>query len=364
MIYMKIKFMILIALVFAIINIAFFSIFQLTSAGSPQASINAIYPGYSSSYSCSNLNSNSNFVLTEYCDYTPILLLAILLNFLIAAMFFLVGSALKNERWRSMGMGELYEAIAGSIIIGLFLYIAWVILIVIPASLAPTATQGSLSPITFTLQSITSIETNLEKAFNIAYSNYFYWMDIFLSKFEFSASSLSFSLSDSLITFPALFTTILPSYAIAQFLVDGMYILWAEYFLIEYATIAAIPAFIIPGIIFRAFFPTRAFGGMLIAVGIGFLIVMPTLFAFAFSSVCAPSNGSPASLSSCNLGTPLPSQAQGLFNNALQSYMAPFWIVVLFFPALIIALTYAFITTTANFLGQSASMGGRIRGFI
>ncbi|MGC8571992.1 MAG: hypothetical protein ACP5LH_01795 [Candidatus Micrarchaeia archaeon] len=360
---MNIKSIILLILIFTAINITLFSIipsiYTVKAQSSSSTSINAIYPGYSSSYNC----KSTNFIVTEYCAYTPTLLFAILLNFLIAALFFLIGSMLKNDRWRSIGMGEFYEAVAGTIIIGLFLYIAWVILIVIPTSLAPTATQGSLSPITFTLKSISSIENNLESAFNSVYPNYFNWMSASSSETDISAGGTKFPIKFSLLTAPFLFTTILPDYGIAQFLVDGMYILWAEYFLIEYATLAAIPAFIIPGIIFRAFFPTRGFGSMLIAIGTGFLIVMPTLFAFSFSSVCS-SNGGVATLSSCNLGTPLPSQAKGIFNNAVEDYMAPFWMVVLFFPALIIALTYAFITTTANFLGQSASMGGRIRGFI
>jgi hypothetical protein len=276
-----------------------------------------------------------------------------------------MGSAIKNERWRSMGVGELYEAIAGVMIVGLFLYIAWVFLVIIPSSLAPTVLSGSTSPIYFTLSSIYHMEGSLENAFNQVYAPYFYWMYFLSLQFNVKVSNLNaVPINTSALLFPFIITEVLPLYAIAQFLVDAMYILWAEYFLIVYATLTAIPVFIIPGIFLRAFFPTRPFGSMMIAIGMGFLIVMPTLFAFAFSAICAPANGGSPTLTSCNLGTEIPSKAQGLFNNEINNYIAPFWILVLFIPSLIIALTYAFITTTANFLGQAANMGGRLRAFI
>jgi len=320
-----------------------------------------IYSGYSG-YSCSN--TNNNFIAIEYCEYAPDLVIAILINFLIAALFFLVGSALKNERWRSMGVGELYEAIAGALIVGLFLYIAYVFLVVVPGSLAPTVVQGSASPITFTLSTINSMESSLEGAFSDAYNNYFSWMALLSTEVKLEAGGVTLpSINIGAFGFPFLITSVLPDYAIAQFIIDAMYILWAEYFMIVYSTLMAIPMFILPGIFLRAFFPTRGFGSMMIAVGMGFLIVMPTLFAFAFSAVCGASGGT-ANLNSCNLGGVIPSEAQGLFNNQMSNYIAPFWVLILFIPALVLALTYAFITTTANFLGQAPTMGGRIRAFI
>ena len=45
--------------------------------------------------------------------------------------------------------------------------------------------------------------------------------------------------------------------------------------------------------------------------------------------------------------------------------MSSFWLQIIFYPLLIISMTYAFITQAANFLGSTAkAMGGRIRGFI
>ncbi|MGC8688172.1 MAG: hypothetical protein ACP5RQ_02110 [Candidatus Micrarchaeia archaeon] len=323
--------------------------------------IAAQYTGYTG-LSCNNVGNN--FILGEYCTSLPILLLAILINFLISALLFLMGSALKNERWRSMGVGELYEAIAGAMIVGLFLYIAWVFLEVVPFSLAPNVLSGSTNPIYFTLTSIAHIENSLESSFSQVYISYFNWMLILSYQNNIKVSSITVPINIGAIAFPLIITEVLPLYAIAQFLIDAMYILWAEYYLIVYASLAAIPVFIIPGVFLRAFFPTRPLGSMMIAIGMGFLLVMPTLFAFAFSAICAPSNGGSMSVTSCNIGTVLPSKAQGLFNNGISYYIAPFWIMVLFIPALIIALTYAFITTTANFLGQAASMGGRLRAFI
>src|SRR5208283_4732142 len=73
-----------------------------------------------------------------------------------------------------------------------------------------------------------------------------------------------------------------PALAISGFLADGISVLYAEYYLIIFFATAAIPAFLVPGVVLRSIFPTRALGGVLIALAIGFYLIMPTLFAVAF----------------------------------------------------------------------------------
>ncbi|MEM3626136.1 MAG: hypothetical protein QW144_01740, partial [Candidatus Micrarchaeaceae archaeon] len=44
----------------------------------------------------------------------------------------------------------------------------------------------------------------------------------------------------------------------------------------------------------------------------------------------------------------------------IQSSMGAFWLSVLFYPALIIAMTYAMVTQLANFIGGFAQKSGRL----
>jgi hypothetical protein len=162
--------------------------------------------------------------------------------------------------------------------------------------------------------------------------------------------------------------------ALMNIISDGIMILWAEYYLIVFFAIASIPVFLIPGVIFRAIIPTRALGGMLMAIAITFYLIVPTMFAIAFYFTA------PNALNEMNTAATLLNKfgaGQGSITNALtpasplilqlkdaQNAMAGFWLMLLFYPVLIIAVAYAAITQLATFLGGVAKMGGRMRSFI
>ncbi|MEM3841309.1 MAG: hypothetical protein QXN59_01270, partial [Candidatus Micrarchaeaceae archaeon] len=137
---------------------------------------------------------------------------------------------------------------------------------------------------------------------------------------------------------------------------------------------AAIPAFIIPGVIFRALFPTRSLGGMLIAIGIAFYLVVPTLFsvAFYFTSPGVQTQFTYATQQLNRFGS-----GSNAINNALsptsplvtglssvESALSNFWLMIIFYPSLISAISYVFIQQLANFIGGAVRSSSKIRGFI
>ena len=316
-------------------------------------------------------NPNANMVVAAYCAGLPIMVIAVLMAFAISALIFVVGASLKNDRLRNFAIGEFYESFATAIIVALFLYIAWVVISVIPSFIG-----GTSDPVSFTLTSINQVETSAITVYaDDIYGPYYSATALIGNQFECQiggASKATKGLCSGLNVLgeyasPILFFTyVLPLLALGQLLLDGIYVLWVEYFLIQFFYLAAVPAFIAPGVVFRAIFPTRAFGGILIAMGIGFYIVLPTLFAFAYSTLC-PGFTQGSSVLTCQTGGTLPPGVQSLpiegpnGQNLIGQYLAPFWLMILFYPALIIALTYAFITQLSNFIGQATSTGGRLR---
>jgi hypothetical protein len=134
---------------------------------------------------------------------------------------------------------------------------------------------------------------------------------------------------------------------------------------------AAIPVFLIPGIILRALLPTRALGGLMIAIAIGFYIIMPTLFSVAFyftntnltnqlnsetTFLASHSTGGEAQLNAAYQNSPLVNEL-----NLTQQGMGSFWLSVLFYPLLIFAMTYAIITQLAQFIGGVIQSSSRLR---
>ena len=165
-----------------------------------------------------------------------------------------------------------------------------------------------------------------------------------------------------------------PAWALAQFLLDALISLYTQYYFILFFLYAGIPVFLIPGIILRAFLPTRGVGGMMIAIAIGFFLVMPVLFsvAYYFTNV-----GALAALSNTYSTITQYSAGAGAQANALSpssplvlavsdasSVMNGFWLSILFFPALIIAITYTAVTNIANLIGGVTSTSGRLRALI
>ncbi len=286
----------------------------------------------------------------------------------------MVGAGIKNNKIRNFGIGELYEALASAIIVALFLYISAVIFGMVPGLFV-----GAINPYVTATHLITTTITSAKNVYTGLFSTYFY--DMYISSLSVTVGSpvspnlniTSAVLPIALLPLDILF--IEPTAVISSFIADGLLALYAEYYLIIFFAVAAIPVFLIPGIILRAILPTRSLGGILIATAVGFYFVMPLLFAVAFyftaPHLITQLNAESALLSRFSVG-------QGALNNALtvnsplvsnlssiESTISSFWLLILFYPALISSVTYAFIVQLANFIGGSARMSGRIRaGFI
>ncbi|MEM3827521.1 MAG: hypothetical protein QXR58_02890, partial [Candidatus Micrarchaeaceae archaeon] len=221
-------------------------------------------------------------IASEWGKDLPLAEIALLIAFSIASIIFAVGAGMKNDRLRNFGIGELYEAAASAIIILVFLFISAVAFGLVPSffvgTINPYATAFHL--INETIVGAESIYTSL---FNI-YAPAALYTSVKISLYSYFAPSLAGYTESLLPLFYAPITLFVlePASAISGLLVDGIAALYAEYYLLIFFAAVSIPAFLVPGVVLRALFPTRAFGGMLIAMAMGFYIVMPTLFAVAY----------------------------------------------------------------------------------
>lgn len=324
-------------------------------------------------------------IYSEWSGYMPLAFLAVLVSFMIAAIIFMAGVAFGSDRIRNFGMGELYEAAATAIMVGAFLYICAIMFGLIPA-----IAVGPINPYSTALNLITSTIASAQNMFTSLFNVYLsisYAVSPtitptiggpLLGALGSVTGTLIGQLPQTVINIYSIPATIFfldPAIAISQFLTDGISILYAEYYLIVFFATAAIPAFLIPGVVLRAIFPTRAVGGVLIAFAIGFYLVMPTLFAVAFyftaPSVMLSMQVAAAQITRFNTGSPSqavsPQSPLVLQLNSVKSSLSGFWLLILFYPSLIIAMTYTVIQELSRFIGGAttvASRAGSIRRFI
>jgi hypothetical protein len=321
----------------------------------------------------------NNQIYQVWQNDLPFVFIMVLLALTIAGLIFMIGVAFKSDQIRNFGIGEIYEGMASAIIVGFFLYICAVMF-----GLGPAITVGAINPYATSLSLISSTIGNAQSLYGAIYG--IYLVDSYYVSLDFSIE-LPVSINRyvrgatgeintilQVADIPIEVYYILPAAILASLLADGMAGLYSQYYLIVFFSVAAIPAFLVPGIVFRMFIPTRSLGGILIATAMGFYLVMPTMFAIAYYFT------SPTLLQGLAF-----SQAQlnrwgaqtGAEQNALgpasplagaladvQSAMTSFWLLVLFYPALIIALTYAFITQVSQFIGAAPRVGGKMRGFV
>ncbi len=367
----------------------------------------SIIPNLSSAASCTlNLAGEpalQNQICNTWTGMMPIAIIAVMLSFTIAAFIFIIGAAIKNERIRLFGVGELYEAVATAIIIGSFFLIAGLFLQTIPGvfanslgaagGVAPTATITdpyvvATNDLTMTVNSLeyeydcvlnggagsqypippTPTGANpcpIIGGYNSGANNFAYISDIVTQQvtLQFPGAPLSGLYLQGAVNFERLYTYMtvqLPEISTAAFLIDGIYVLWGIYYLLIFFSYIS-PVFIALGIIFRAITPTRALGGMLIALGMGFYVVTPTLIAFLYSPNINPYPSS-VSVSGCSGQFAPPTCATfGLISSVLDGL----WLQIIFYPILVTAITYTFVTQIGNFIGASSQMGNRLRmGFI
>ncbi|MDE1810628.1 MAG: hypothetical protein KGH66_01120 [Candidatus Micrarchaeota archaeon] len=324
-------------------------------------------------------------IFTQWSHALPLAFAAVVLSFMIAAAIIMFGIATKNEKVRNFGMGELYEAMATGLIVAAFLYIC-----AVSFGLLPSLIVGTGNPYATAFHLMGSTISTSQQLYTSIYNTYFFYDYITTISFSITSPSLSgqgnaangkaneFSIggnTQSLLYIAPISIFILdPARAIAIFLVDGMFVLYAEYYALMLFASAAISAFIVPGIILRAIIPTRALGGFMIALGIAFYLIAPTLFSLAFyftsptlqSSMQASiaqiskfSTAPSAQPSSISASSPLVSTLQ-----QIPQAISSFWLLALFYPALIIAMCYAFTTQLSRFIGGASRTGSKLRGFI
>lgn len=300
----------------------------------------------------------------------PIALIVVMLAFLIAGGIFMVGAGIKNNRIRNFGIGELYEAAASAIMVALFVYLSAVIFGLIPGIFV-----GAINPYALSLHLITTTINSAENVYSGLFSVYDY--DMYLSTLSVvvgAPGAPQLNITGTVINFALLPLDIYfiePTVVVSGFIYDGIMALYAEYYLIVFFAIAAIPVFLIPGVILRVLMPTRALGGIMISLAAGFYFVMPLLFAVAFyftsPHMATQLNNAAALLSRYGAG-------KGALNNAvtptsplvteisgIESSLNSFWLLILFYPPLISAVTYAFVVQLASFIGGTARMSSRAR---
>ncbi len=312
-------------------------------------------------------------IYNQWSKSLPLAAIAVLIAFSAAAIITMFGIALRSDKLRNFGIAEIYEATASAIIVGIFLYLCAVMF-----GLTPAVFVGGINPYATALNLISGTITQAQGLFSSTFN--VYYTDRFIVSLSLSMATVTLNLAmpinlalaslDTGLTF----LVIDPARAIALFLADGIFALHAEYYILVFFSVAAIPVFLIPGVVFRAFFPTRTLGGVLMAIGIAFYLVMPALFAVAFY-LTSPSvqqsmanaqaqmtrfgSGAGAATNAATPQSPIATQLQ-----SIQSSMGDFWLLVLFYPGLIMGVTYVFIAQLTEFIGGAYRNVGKLRLFI
>ena len=335
-----------------------------------QFSINAIAPWY-----CSQINQAAYKVFT---GWEPVLMLAVLFSFMIAAVIFVAGIAARNSKLRSYGIGEFYEAAASLIFVVFFMLLAALIFGIIPGLYIGVDPYNT--SLTYIYNTINATQGLLTAIYQPAMLAYFYTSITIkvnvmgegvpneLGQIVNGVGAASNIVGDLAIPLEILF--IIPAIALSSLLVEGLLVLYTEFYLILFAMYASIPVLLIPGIFLRSIMPTRTVGGLLIGAAIGFYFILPTLFSIAFfftyKDTMQTFIAATAQLNSISQGSnaitngALPNGQNSIPQEikTIQEDMGSFWISVIFYPALILALTYFSITTIADLLGGMRPSGG------
>ena len=316
------------------------------------------------------INQQIGSLWSGYVGYAVI---AVLIAFGIAAMIFMVGAATKDERIRTYGVGEIYEALASAIIVGMFLYIAAALFGYFPATFV-----GQINPYAISLHFINGLINQTGTLYHAMFLAQFkinlvasYKLDITVPALNALSVGAGFiPIGTQLLGY--LFTE--PVKLFLPFLVDAIWVLYTEYYLIIFFAIAALPVFIIPGVILRAFIPTRSLGGMMIAMGIGFYLIMPTLFSVVYYFV-SPSLQAQMAAEAAQVNVLANSNNNAVANaqsatsplvtelGTITSTINTFWLLILFFPPTIAGMMYAMIIQIAEFIGGASQTVTRLRVF-
>lgn len=330
---------------------------------------------------CSNF-ANGNLIQAQapwYCNqinvalanywtkWAPVALLAVFVSFAIASIIFGMGTLLHSERIRSFGIGEYYEALASALIVCMFLSISGVMFGLIPG-IVTGPVNPYLTALNYMSQTISSLQTEILTLFNIAAVDGFY---ITIS-FTFCGPGGTFCKSiPEIFAYLINYAFYVPAFTLIDLQLDVLGLLYTEFWMVVTFMYIAIPVFLIPGVVLRSLIPTRGIGGMMIAIAIGFYLVFPLLFSIAyyFTSTTIQTQVSYNTVSLQRYGSGVGAQSNALGPssplvqtlNSIQAGMDSYWLSVLFYPSLIMALTYAVILQIADFIGGMATLSGKLR---
>ncbi len=313
---------------------------------------------------CSEINQQLE---AYWVKWAPIAILAVLVSFAIASLIFGAGVFLNNERIRNFGIGEYYEAIANAIIVGSFLFVSAVMF-----GLITGVATGPINPYSTALNYMTTTIINLyaelAQLFNIAALDGYYASMTFV---YCGAANIACTFIPKVFKYAIMWTFYVPAFTLIDLQLESLALLYAEFWIILEFMYIAIPVFLIPGVILRSILPTRGLGGMMIAAAIGFYMLLPLLFAVAYyftsTSTLSCTNTNTLDLQRYGAGTaaqtnaltptsPLPNTLKNI-----EVCMNSYWLSVVFYPSLILALTYAVITQIAEFIGGMTKLSGRLR---
>ena len=316
-------------------------------------------------------------IYSQWTKELPLAYAAVLIAFLIAAIIFMSGVALNSSRIKNFAMGEFYEAIASAVIVGSFIYLCAVVFGALPGIFV-----GSINPYATAFNLMRNTISTGEQAYTVIYNVYLSMSFITsptitvqiggdfnaLLRSAFNFLEFAPQLFVNIYTIPVTIFFLDPAKAISGFLVDGILALYAEYYLLEFFSIAAIPAFLVPGVLLRSIFPTRALGGLMIALAFGFYLIMPSLFAVAyyFTAPTVQRDMGQATLQLSSLtytshsvisqNSPLVLQLENV-----KTSLNGFWLLIFFYPGLISAMTYAAIIEISRFIGRAPARVSKLR---
>ncbi|MDE1865514.1 MAG: hypothetical protein KGH94_02655 [Candidatus Micrarchaeota archaeon] len=325
----------------------------------------------------------SNQVTNQWSKWLPVMLVVTMISFLLASLIFMVGVALGSGKIRNYGAAELYEAAATAIIVVAFVYICAVVF-----GFGPGALVGDINPYATAFNLMGSTLGSAQGMYTSLYKTYVPLSELTTVSIQVggpeagilrtsfasaAATAVSSNIFLNVFSFVIQVLFLNPAAALSKLLVEGMAVLYGEYYLLVFFSVAAIPVFLIPGVIFRALLPTRGLGGVMIALAIGFYLVMPSLFAavyyFTAQGLITNVNVANAQLQATTVtGSSITSQQSPLVQEltAAQGSLSGFWMLVLFYPILIIAFTYSFVVQISKIIGGTYQQGamGRLRGFL
>lgn len=235
-------------------------------------SANVLAPWY-----CNQINQATSSIWTSWA---PVAMATIMVAFMIAAMIFMIGTAMKNDKVRNFGVGELYEAAATALIAIFFLSLCAILF-----GLVPAFTTGPVNPYDTSLAYINNMVGSTQKVMTSLYS--IVMIDSYYASQNVDVVTPAFKWGGALEALNELVGGVstfflLPADQISKLLLDGMLALTSEFYLLLFFMYLAIPVFLIPGIIFRAIFPLRGLGGMLIGIAVAFYVVLPLLMSVAY----------------------------------------------------------------------------------